>query len=263
MQRSETSALIELALAAGEQILAVYATDFQASRKADNSPVTEADLRADAVIREGLARAFPGVTVFSEESLPETVTAVETFFLVDPLDGTKEFLSRNGEFTVNIALVSGGRPLAGVVYAPALGELFHGREGEGAWQRAPGGADRELRTTRASANTPLRVIGSRSHGGDEMAHWLAQLRTPHTLVVAGSSLKFCRLAQGQADAYPRLGPTCQWDTAAGQAVLRAAGGIVLSAGGAELRYGTDRPWLNPHFLALGDPSLQSGLPPAG
>jgi 3'(2'), 5'-bisphosphate nucleotidase len=253
IDESQLQALCGIAEAAGREIMAVYATDFPAWSKADDSPLTEADLRADRVIRSGLEAAFPGVYILSEESV-SAGPAPATFFLVDPLDGTKEFLKRNDEFTVNIALVRDGEPVAGVVQAPALGELFFAARGLGAWKRV-GDRTLPIRTTPSRPDHPLRVMGSRSHGGDALAQWLGRLAADHCFVAAGSSLKFCRIAEGQADIYPRLGPTSQWDTAAAQAVLQEAGGAVLDAQGRPLRYGLDRPMLNGHFVALADTAL--------
>jgi len=253
IDKKQLQTLCGIAEAAGREIMAVYATDFPAWSKADDSPLTEADLRADRVIRRGLEAAFPGVYVLSEESA-SAGSAPGTFFLVDPLDGTKEFLKRNDEFTVNIALVQGGEPVAGVVQAPALGELFFAARGLGAWKRA---RDRTvpIKTSASVPGRPLRVMGSRSHGGEALSQWLARLQCDHCFVAAGSSLKFCRIAEGEADIYPRLGPTSQWDTAAAQAVLQEAGGAVLDAQGRPLRYGADRPMLNGHFIALADAAL--------
>lgn len=240
--------MYEIALEAGREILDVYRHGGEISHKDDQSPLTEADLRADRVIRQGLEQQFPGVFVQSEESSSTGKLDVERFFLVDPLDGTKEFLKRNGEFTVNIALIESGQPVAGVVLAPALDELFYAAKGFGAWKRDVVGV---RAIAAAEATDPLRVIGSRSHGGDKLAAWLATLNIKHTFVAAGSSLKFCRIAEGQADIYPRFGPTSQWDTAAAQAVLEAAGGVVTDLQGTPLRYGLDRHMCNPEFVAVG------------
>lgn len=248
-------ALCAIAEAAGREIMEVYAGDFSAWTKDDASPLTEADLRADAVIRNGLEKAHPGVFIMSEESVSAGGNHGDIFFLVDPLDGTREFLKRNDEFTVNIALVSGGRPIAGVVLAPVTGELFYAAQGLGAWQETPAGGVSLLKTEPPAPGAALRVIGSRSHASEALAHWLAQLAVEHTFVAAGSSLKFCRIAQGRADIYPRHGPTCQWDTAAAQAVLEQAGGAVLDPQGRPLSYGLDRPMLNPSFVALASPTL--------
>lgn len=246
--------LCGIAQAAGREVMAVYASDFAAWTKADASPLTEADLRADAVIRQGLEVAFPGVFILSEESSSESVGAVGSFFLVDPLDGTKEFLKRNDEFTVNIALVYQGQVVAGVVLAPALGELYYAARGLGAFKRSAGGVA-VLQVADFEEGKPLRVIGSRSHGGDALAAWLATLPHEHSFVAAGSSLKFCRIASGDADIYPRFGLTSQWDTAAAQCVLETAGGAVLDLTGNPLRYGLERPVLNPQFVAVGDKRL--------
>lgn len=252
---SQLEALCDIAVAAGREVMAVYRTDFASWEKSDTSPLTQADLRSDAVIRSGLEKAFPGIFILSEESVSQGPRQAEAFFLVDPLDGTREFLKRNDEFTVNIALVEAGEVVAGVVFAPALGELFYAARGLAAWKRTATGVTR-LGVGRTAANGPLRIIGSRSHGGEAQAAWLARLSCEHAFVAAGSSLKFCRIAEGAADIYPRLGPTCQWDTAAAQAVLHEAGGIVLDPAGRPLRYGLDRPMLNPHFIALGDSAIK-------
>ncbi len=249
--REQLQTLCEIAQSAGREVMAVYAQDVAAWQKDDASPLTEADLRADAVIRQGLQAAFPSVFIWSEESASGELQYAETFFLVDPLDGTKEFLKRNGEFTVNIALVHEGQAVAGVVLVPALEELFYAAQGLGAWKLDTSGTQ-ALQVENYDDAKPLRVIGSRSHGGDALAAWLAHLPREHTFVAAGSSLKFCRIAEGQADIYPRFGPTSQWDTAAAQCVLEQAGGLALDLAGQPLRYGLDRPVLNPEFVAVGD-----------
>lgn len=258
--REQLTLLCEIAAAAGREIMAVYAEGGETWQKDDASPLTEADLRADRVIRAGLENAFPGVFILSEESRSAGDHLPETFFLVDPLDGTKEFLKRNGEFTVNIALVHRGRPVAGVVLAPALDELFYAASGLGAWKRGAGGSERPL--TAARAASPLRVIGSRSHGGEALGRWLQTLDAAHTFVAAGSSLKFCRIAEGEADIYPRFGPTSQWDTGAAQCVLEIAGGAVVDLARRPLGYGLERPLLNPEFMAYGDPELARLVAPA-
>lgn len=249
--REQLHALCNIAEAAGSEVMSVYGSDFASWSKDDQSPLTEADLRADAVIRQGLEAVFPGVFILSEESSSGVLEDARTFFLVDPLDGTKEFLKRNGEFTVNIALVHAGILVAGVVLAPALGELFYAAQGQGAWKRDEQGVH-AIETVRHGNDQPLRVIGSRSHGGDKLVAWLATLQGEYSFVAAGSSLKFCRIAEGQADIYPRFGPTSQWDTAAAQCVLEVAGGAVIDMAGQSLRYGLERPTLNPEFVALGD-----------
>lgn len=235
---------------AGRAILAVYGTDFAVQHKADASPVTQADTRAEACILPVLARLTPAVPVISEEAASHGPLPAETacFWLVDPLDGTKEFIARNDEFTVNIALVVQGRPQLGVVFAPALGQLYAGVVGQGAWLAA-GGQRRAIRC-RPVPPQGSTVVASRSHGDDQaLARFLAGRQVAATCSV-GSSLKFCLVATGEADLYPRLGPTMAWDTAAGDAVLTAAGGRVSTLDGAPLTYG-GASWLNPSFVAEG------------
>lgn len=259
LNETQLQTLCDIAEAAGLEIMNVYRDGGETWHKDDQSPLTEADLRADRVIRQGLEQHFPGVFILSEESVSadpnEAARTTDRFFLVDPLDGTKEFLKRNGEFTVNVALVEDGEPVAGVVLAPALDELFYAARGLGAWKRDSTGL-RPIATAHRSPTDPLRVMGSRSHGADKLNAWLATLKNEHTFVAAGSSLKFCRIAEGQADLYPRFGPTSQWDTAAAQAVLEVAGGVVADWQGEPLRYGLDRPVLNPEFVAVGDELLR-------
>jgi 3'(2'), 5'-bisphosphate nucleotidase len=250
----ELHAMCRIAERAGAEVMAVYAGDIGAWSKDDSSPLTHADLRSDAAIRQGLQEAFPGVFILSEESRSNGTGEGEAFFLVDPLDGTNEFISRNGEFTVNIAMVNRGEPVAGVVLAPALGELFFAARGVGAWKKDAAGT-KPIRVRPRDDGQPLRVIASRSHGAEALPAWLARLPCDYRFVAAGSSLKFCRIAEGEADVYPRLGPTSQWDTAAGQAVLAEAGGVVLDARGQPLAYGLRRPVLNPYFVALAERGL--------
>ncbi|HKR46332.1 MAG TPA: 3'(2'),5'-bisphosphate nucleotidase CysQ [Paraburkholderia sp.] len=239
-----------LAREAGKVILDVYATDFAVDNKADASPVTLADERAEAVILAGLARIAPGIPAISEEaaSAGRIPDVNDRFWLVDPLDGTKEFIGRNGEFTVNIALVEHGEPVLGVVFAPALDRLFAGVVGAGAYVEEKG-----LRSAIACRRAPLEgctVVSSRSHGSEApLADFLAGRRVARS-VFAGSSLKLCLIAACEADIYPRFGRTMEWDIAAGHAVVRAAGGHVRTLEGSELRYA--KPGLdNPHFVASG------------
>lgn len=241
---------------AGAEILRIYATDFAVTDKADQSPVTEADSAAERIILEGLAHIAPGIPIVAEEEaaagrIPDIA---DRFFLVDPLDGTKEFISRNGEFTVNIALIENGEPIRGAVYAPALGRLYWGARGEGAYvAEVTGGVlgpSKPIRTRPAPAEG-LIAVGSRSHGGSETEEYLKAFHV-NTFRAAGSSLKFCLVAEGVADIYPRLGRTMQWDTAAGDAVLRAAGGRVETLDGQPLPYGKNgSDFANPYFVAFG------------
>ncbi len=239
----------ELALEAGRQIMEVYARgEVEAVAKADQSPVTEADLAADRVICDGLAAAFPEIPVVTEERAEShALGAAPRYFLVDPLDGTKDFVARRGEFTVNIALVEAGQPVAGVVYAPAVGRLFLGIAGQATEERDGNGAAQPIRVATADSGA-LRVVASKSHRDAETDAYIARY-TVASFVAAGSSLKFCLLAAGEADLYPRLGRTMEWDTAAGHAVLAAAGGTVLSLPDlAPFAYGKPG-WANGAFLA--------------
>ena len=222
-------ACIGLAREAGDAILAVYARDFSVETKGDDSPLTQADLASHRIIVEGLRRLAPDIPVLSEEDadIPWQVRREwPRHWLVDPLDGTREFVKKNGEFTVNIALIEDGRPVLGVVFAPVTDYLLHAEAGVGAFLRERG-QDIVLQTRRP-ATSPLRVAASRSHLDERTAAALARMGETerHGL---GSSLKFCRIAEGRIDVYPRFGPTSEWDTAAAQCVLEAAGGAVSGA----------------------------------
>jgi len=248
------SGLIRLSISAGREIMAIYAGDFSAKAKGDLTPVTEADEAAEKVILAGLAKMDPSTPVISEEaaSAGRIPDVAERFFLVDPLDGTKEFISRNGEFTVNIARVENGVPVAGVVFAPALGRLFWGERGAGA---AEGRVDHDRPGTWQSMHVRpcpadgATVVASRSHRDAATDDFLKKVQVK-SLCSAGSSLKFCLIAAGEADLYPRFGRTMEWDTAAGHAVLLAAGGKVLTTEGDPLAYGKRaRGYDNPGFIA--------------
>ncbi|MCP5286167.1 MAG: 3'(2'),5'-bisphosphate nucleotidase CysQ [Burkholderiaceae bacterium] len=244
------AALVGIARQAGDTIMQVYATDFAVRGKGDQSPVTEADERAEKLIVPALQALAPEVPVVAEEAVAagQVPTVGELFWLVDPLDGTKEFISRNGEFTVNIALVHQGRPVLGVVLAPALGRMFMGDVGRGAWLEDASGR-RPIRC-RAVPEVGLTVVASRSHGDAAALEAFLGGRKVAALANAGSSLKLCLVAAGEADLYPRLGRTMEWDIAAGHAVLAAAGGAVRDLAGEPLRYG--KPGFdNPHFVASG------------
>lgn len=243
--------LEDLARRAGAVIMEVYTSDFDVRAKGDASPVTEADEKAEAIILPGLAALTPGVPVVAEESvaagrIPEIGDG--PFWLVDPLDGTKEFIKKNGEFTVNIGLIAGGMPVLGVVLAPAKGELWSGT-GSTAFKEDSQGR-------RPIACRPIPAHGavamtSRSHRNPEaMDKWL-EAYPGVSLDFAGSSLKFCLVAEGAADLYPRFGPTCEWDIAAASAVLLAAGGSVTTFDGAPMAYGKAPKFLNPDFIARG------------
>jgi 3'(2'), 5'-bisphosphate nucleotidase len=256
--------LTELAIRAGAAILAVNRSVMAVDGKADGSPVTEADLAADHVIAEGLARLFPGIPALSEERLHLACPPYAgSLFLIDPLDGTKEFVAGRNEFTVNIALVVNGAPLLGIVGAPALGLLWRGLVGRGA-ERLDVGADLSIRQvtpirTRAAPGkgAPWVAAVSRSHG-DSRTEAFIDARPGAVRAELGSAVKFCRVAEGGADIYPRLAPTCEWDVAAGHAVVVAAGGIVTDGHGAPVHFGGNREdFIVPEFIAWGDPGAAS------
>ena len=250
----------KVALAAGKAILEVYHAGPSVTLKNDASPVTEADERAEAIILEGLAKAFPDIPVVAEESVAAgRVPDVngKAFFLVDPLDGTKEFINKRDDFTVNIALVKDGTPVAGIVYAPAKGAAWKGGDGKVEKILVDGDFNVTARTgigCRAPSGE-LTAVASRSHNSPETEAFLREKGITSTKSV-GSSLKFCLVAEGEADVYPRFGRTMEWDTAAGDAVLRAAGGMTVDLDGNPFRYGKtkqahDSDFANGHFIAWG------------
>jgi 3'(2'), 5'-bisphosphate nucleotidase len=240
---------------AGAAIMQVYDAGFTVQRKEDNSPLTLADLESQRVIIEGLRQITPDIPILSEESAQAPWGERQTWrelWVVDPLDGTREFVKRNGEFTVNIALVVEHEPVLGVVAAPAQGLTFWGAAGIGAFSHHRGAAQIPLQVS--APQQPLRVVGSRSHASAATAAYLEGLG-PHVLTGIGSSLKFCLIAEGKADLYPRFGPTSEWDTAAGQALLEAAGGHVTRLDGHRLRYNCRDSVINGDFLAFSHASV--------
>lgn len=243
-------ALIPIVRSAGQGIMDIYAGAISVRDKADASPVTEADERAEALILPALQALTPATPIVSEEQaaagiIPETG---QRFWLVDPLDGTKEFINRNGEFTVNVALIDAGEPVLGVVLAPALNRLFAGARGLGAFVEQHG--KRQPIHCRSIPEAGLTVVASRSHGDTQALEQFLAGRKVATQASAGSSLKLCLVAAGEADLYPRLGRTMEWDIAAGDAVLRAAGGQVLTLDSQPMSYGKPE-FANPHFSAWG------------
>jgi len=248
--------LLDIARAAGQEIMRIYQGEFTVDMKADMSPVTDADLAAHRVINADLNRITPGMPVLSEESaaIPfEQRGRWESYWLVDPLDGTKEFINKNGDFTVNIALIQRGVPLLGVVHVPVTGMSYYGCVGVGAFKRDKDGQASPIKVRKLAAERPVKVVASRSHRGPLLDGYLEKLGR-HETVSRGSSLKFCLVAEGLADVYPRLGPTSEWDTGAGHAVLLAAGGQVIGMDGAALPYNSKESLLNPHFIAYADSS---------
>jgi 3'(2'), 5'-bisphosphate nucleotidase len=251
MQRSELlEHALRLARSAGSAIMEVYATPFEVRDKADASPVTAADERAEAIIVAGLRALDPAIPVVAEEEVAAgRVPAIgDRFWLVDPLDGTREFVGRNGEFTVNIALIEHGRPVLGVVYAPALDRMYGGAEGVGAFVERDG-TRRDI-CCRSCPAQGFTVVASRSHNDPVALEAFLQGKPIASMSNAGSALKLALIAAGEADLYPRLGRTMEWDIAAGHAIVNAAGGRVTCVDGSELRYGKPG-FENPHFVAIG------------
>jgi len=245
--------VIAIAEAAGRAILEIYGNDFEVTHKEDRSPLTQADLASHRLIRDALARLTPATPLLSEESADidfRIRSGWSEYWLVDPLDGTKEFVNRNGEFTVNIALIRGHDPVLGVVHVPVTGVSYTGIAGVGATRQTAGNKPSPIRVQLPCAE-PLRVVGSRSHANPRLQQYLEPLGR-YDLVSMGSSLKFCLLAEGKADLYPRLGPTSEWDTAAAHAVVVAAGGHVVTLENHPLQYNRKPSLLNPEFLVFAD-----------
>ncbi len=243
--------IVDLAVDAGKAILEVYATDFDVQEKGDKSPLTQADLASHHCIVRGLGVLTPDIPVISEEEgLPSFAERGQwqRYWLIDPLDGTKEFVNRNGEFTVNIALIDSNRPIFGVVHVPVQDKTYIGCEGHGSELRE-GGATTSISVAAVSGD-PVRIVGSRSHRGASLDAFLAKVGESDMLPM-GSSLKFCVVAEGRADIYPRLGLTSEWDTAAAQAVVEQAGGKVLELDGKPLSYNAKEDILNPWFVVIG------------
>lgn len=246
-----------LAAEASLRILEIYAAGFDVTAKDDDSPLTAADLVAHHTIVAGLERLTPDLPVLSEES-SDVVFAERScwrrYWLVDPLDGTKEFVQRNGQFTVNVALIENHEPVLGVVRAPVTGLCYFAVRGYGAFREELHQPPQPIQVKSVQPDRPVRVVGSRSHGGPGLRKFVAAVGACE-LVTIGSSLKFCQVAEGAADVYPRLGPTSEWDTAAAQAIVEVAGGRVVSAEtGEPLRYNTRESLVNPHFIVYGDAS---------
>jgi len=248
-------AISEIAVEAGKAILEIYVQDFEITQKEDASPLTQADLASHRIICDALNRLTPNIPVLSEESADieyDIRADWQQYWLVDPLDGTREFIDRNGEFTVNIALIRNHSPVLGVVHVPVTGTTYTGLVGKWASKHSQDGSMEHIRIRKPCADPPV-VVGSRSHANPRLAGFLAGIGE-HELVNMGSSLKFCLLAEGKADFYPRLGPTSEWDTAAAHAVVLAAGGKIITLDGKPLRYNLKKSLLNPEFLVIADTS---------
>ncbi|KAA0014775.1 3'(2'),5'-bisphosphate nucleotidase CysQ [Billgrantia pellis] len=248
--------LIEGVHAVGQQVLAIYARDFAVATKDDKSPLTEADMASHHALVALLEAEAPGVPILSEESgdIPyETRRGWQRYWLIDPLDGTKEFIKKNGEFTLNVALIEEGVPVFGIVHAPVLETTWTGQQGQGAWKQEGNGPSHPITVRKLPdpARQPWHVVGSRSHGSAAFEAFCAAL-PHHERMTLGSSLKLCLVAEGKADLYPRLTPTCEWDTAAAHAVVTAAGGEVLNAHTlTPLRCNQQDSLLNPFFIVCG------------
>lgn len=250
--------IIVIAKAAGDAIMQVYLTDFSVERKDDNSPLTQADLAAHQVIVQALNELTPDIPVLSEESDSisyEVRGQWHQYWLIDPLDGTREFVKRNGEFTVNIALIVNQLPVLGVVYAPVTDLLYYACAGQGAYKQLTKSQPQQIHTRVFNLKQPT-VAGSRSHASEKMQQFMRNLQSvagvEPELMSMGSSLKVCLVAEGCADVYPRLGLTSEWDTAAAHCVLLEAGGDIVDMDNQSLRYNTKDSLLNPSFFAKGD-----------
>jgi 3'(2'), 5'-bisphosphate nucleotidase len=246
--------VIKLAVEAGQRILEVYETDFDVTHKDDNSPLTEADMAAHNTITAGLETLTPDLPILSEESanIPfEERSKWSRYWLVDPLDGTREFVKRNGEFTVNIALIDNHESILGVIYTPVSGLTYYAARGAGAFKMTADAGPMAIHTKKRGSGSAI-IAGSRSHRGDSLNAFLQNVGD-YDIISMGSSLKSCLVAEGKADIYPRLGPTSEWDTAAAQCIVEEAGGRVTETDLTPLRYNTKESLLNPYFLVFGDP----------
>lgn len=258
--------LVEGVHAAGREVLSIYERDFSIETKDDNSPLTEADITSHHALVNLLESLAPEVPILSEESTKvsfATRRAWQRYWLIDPLDGTKEFIKKNGEFTLNVALIEEGVPVFGIVHAPVLCATWIGQQGQGAWKQVEKGQFQAIsvRALPDPAQQAWQVVGSRTHGSEEFEAFCSEL-PKHERVSMGSSLKLCLVAEGKADLYPRLAPTSEWDTAAAQVVVTAAGGEVLDAHTLEpLRCNQQECLLNPFFIVAGerDPRWESAL----
>lgn len=253
MDREITENVIEIAVNAGYRIMEIYKTDFNVQFKEDSSPLTKADQSAHNYIVDKLNRLTPDIPVFSEESNIvdwDIRKHWEQYWLVDPLDGTKEFIRKNDEFTVNIALIKNNEPFLGVVCIPAQKLVYYADKDSGVYRQKYRSEEERLFPEKTPVDLEkLRILGSRSHRSTTIEAFASNFADP-SIISAGSSLKFCLLAEGKADVYPRYGPTSEWDTAAGQCILECAGGVVLDKNGAPLRYNTKDSVINPSFVGL-------------
>ena len=251
--------VVDIAKVAGQKILEIYESDFEHYTKEDKSPLTEADLQANAYICSELMKAYPDIPILSEEGgIPHFRERVswERFFLIDPLDGTKEFIKKNGEFTVNIALIENRFPAAGVIYVPTQSKTYMAQKGKGAFRIFKG---KKEPIQVQPVGKPTRVVSSRSHDNLKTREFVDRIYDNYEFTSVGSSLKFCYVAEGFAQLYPRLGPTSEWDTAAAQCVVEEAGGSVIRVDTQERFFYNKEDILNPGFLVLSDPAMDLKL----
>jgi len=248
---------LDIAIEAGRAILEIYESGFQVESKQDNTPLTEADLAAHEIIENGLRKFTPDLPVITEESgkIPfEERKQWHRYWLVDPLDGTREFIRRSGEFTVNVALIENQEPVLGIVYAPVLGTYYYACRGQGAYKRVATGQPTPIHARRWDGGKATVVCSSATHKGKHLQSLLDNLGD-YEVVCLGSALKSCLVAEGKADIYARLGPTSEWDTAAAQCIVEEAGGQITDTHMQPLRYNTKKSLLNPHFLVFGETDL--------
>ena len=254
-----TDSCVEIAREAGKKILEIYNSDFAVEHKEDKSPLTDADMASHHTIIDGLTALTPDIPILSEESakLPfEERQQWETYWLVDPLDGTREFVKRNGEFTVNIALIQNHKSIIGVIHVPVLDIDYFAYVGAGSFKSEQGGAAQQI-TVKKLEDDKITVAGSRSHGSEDMQKYMANINANYSeveMLSMGSSLKLCLVAEGKADLYPRLGLTSEWDTAAAHCIVEQAGGFLTKTDMSNLDYNTKDSLLNPFFFVFGDDS---------
>ena len=251
--------ILNIAIDAGKEILKIYKKNFNVDLKADNSPITEADINSNNLIKKRLIEIEKNIPILTEESLVswEIRRVWKKYWLIDPLDGTKEFVNRNGEFTVNISLIENNLPIFGVIYAPEKSLLYYGIKNNGSYKLITQdniNTLSEFKKININNNTTsnIKIIGSRSHSNKDFQIWIDKNFTQYELISIGSSLKLCFLAEGTADIYPRLGPTSEWDIAAGHIILEEAGGKLKSFGNTDILYNTKESIINPNFLAYGN-----------
>ena len=264
LHKENINKIIEISMDAGRVIMGIYKTDFHIENKEDRSPLTKADIASHEVIFRSLRKLTPNIPVLSEESsripLSERIRWKE-YWLVDPLDGTKEFIKRNGEFTTNIALIRNNRPIFGAIHAPAKGETYWGTQEDGSYYMN-GNSSSDVQIIRVSENTnnKLKIVSSRSHPSPILNSLINKI-DDYELVTIGSSLKFCLVAKGDADFYPRLGPTSEWDIAAGEAIVKYAGGCIYTLEGELINYNLKNTYINPSFFVCKNEHLWKEMVP--